>query len=95
MQEQIISLAVYLEDSDLENGCFQLIPGNDTPYGKLSESNELFLRSTLHGFRLCLAPQVHTSTGTCLRPRLSTRTVRLWSLHRWHYHLAPPLSRRL
>ena len=49
MQEQIISLAVYLEDSDLENGCFQLIPGNDTPYGKLSESNELFLRSTLHG----------------------------------------------
>ena len=27
-QERIISLAVYLDDSDQENGCFQVVPGS-------------------------------------------------------------------
>ena len=27
-QEQIVSLAVYLENSDEDNGCFQLIPAS-------------------------------------------------------------------
>lgn len=27
-QEQIISMAIYLEDSDQENGCFQVVPGS-------------------------------------------------------------------
>jgi ectoine hydroxylase-related dioxygenase (phytanoyl-CoA dioxygenase family) len=27
-QEKILSMAVYLEDSDRENGCFRVVPGS-------------------------------------------------------------------